>query len=77
MASGAEGLPGPSLAGAFAIDDLPPKRPSKQCGRLLFKATLIEIDDGIPTVVLEELTQAGSEDLPLPMVALTVAERFF
>jgi hypothetical protein len=52
------------LAGAFAIDDLPPKRPSKQRGILLFKTTLIEIDDGIPTVWLEELTQAGSEDLP-------------
>jgi hypothetical protein len=33
--------------------------------------------NGIPTVWLEELTQAGSEDLPLPMVALTVAELFF
>jgi hypothetical protein len=42
-----------------------------------FKPTLVEIDDGITTVLLMELTQAGQENLPLPMVALAVAELFF
>lgn len=65
------------MAGAFAVDDLSPRRPGKQRRRILFKAALVEIDDGVTTVLLEELTLAGWEDLSLPMVALTVAELFF
>jgi hypothetical protein len=58
MTSRQEILARPPLTRAFAVNLLAPRGPGKSRGIVRLKATLVEINEGVATALLEELTQA-------------------